>query len=161
MLQVSVIREQREKVIQGLKKRRLKNIEGSLDNILSLDQKRKNTQQRQDALLAESNTLAKEIGNLMKSGKKDEAEKMKVRTAEIKKLIGELGPELTKLEEDLQKLLYTIPNVPHERVPDGGGPDDNLKVHEWGAIPTLTSEAVPHWELIKKYDIIDFDLGNK
>lgn len=161
MLQVSAIREDREKVIKGLKKRRLKSIEESLDSILSLDQKRRQTQQQQDALLAESNTLAKEIGALMKAGKKDDAEKMKARTADLKKQIAELGPVLTQTEEELQKLLYTIPNVPHESVPDGGGPDDNLKVHEWGTIPTLAKDSVPHWDLIKKYDIIDFDLGNK
>jgi seryl-tRNA synthetase len=161
MLQVSAIREDREKVIKGLKKRRLKSIEESLDSILSLDQKRRQTQQQQDALLAESNTLAKEIGALMKAGKKDDAEKMKAHTADLKKQIAELGPVLTQTEEELQKLLYTIPNVPHESVPDGGGPDDNLKVHEWGTIPTLAKDSVPHWDLIKKYDIIDFDLGNK
>jgi seryl-tRNA synthetase len=161
MLQVSVIRDDKEKVILGLKKRRLKGIETSLESILSLDQKRRQTQQQQDTFLAESNSLAKEIGNLMKSGQKDQAEKLKARTAELKKSIADLGPELMRTEEELQKLLYTIPNVPHERVPEGGGPDDNLKVHEWGTIPTLTSDAVPHWDLIKKYDIIDFDLGNK
>jgi seryl-tRNA synthetase len=161
MLQVSVIRDEKERIVVGLKKRRLKNIESSLDNILSLDQKRRQTQQQQDALLAESNNLAKEIGNLMKSGRKEDAEKLKARTAEIKKIIADLGPELARTEDDLQKLLYTIPNVPHERVPDGGGPDDNLKVHEWGTIPSLPADAVPHWDLIKKYDIIDFDLGNK
>jgi seryl-tRNA synthetase len=161
MLQVSVIRDDKEKVITGLKKRRLKGIETSLESILSLDQKRRQTQQQQDQLLAESNTLAKEIGNLMKSGQKDQAEALKIRTAELKKSIADLGPELTRTEDELQKLLYTIPNVPHERVPEGGGPDDNLTVHEWGTPPILGSDAVPHWDLIKKYDIIDFDLGNK
>lgn len=161
MLQVSVIREHKEKVIVGLKKRRLKGIEESLDNILSLDDKRKQTQQQQDAQLAESNALAKEIGALMKSGRKDEAEQMKARTASLKKAIADLGPVLTQTEEELQKLLYSIPNVPHESVPEGGGPDENIKVHEWGNIPTLGSDAVPHWDLIKKYDIIDFDLGIK
>jgi seryl-tRNA synthetase len=161
MLQVFAIRDDREKVVKGLKKRRLKSVEESLDTILSLDQKRRQTQQQQDTLLAESNSLAKEIGALMKAGKKDDAEKMKARTAELKKQISELGPVLTQSEEELQKLLYAIPNVPHESVPDGGGPDDNIKVHEWGTIPTLGKDAVPHWDLIKKYDIIDFDLGNK
>src|SRR5687767_1725149 len=132
MLQVSTIRENRDKVINGLKKRRLKGIEETLDNILSLDQKRRQTQQQQDNLLAESNTLAREIGNLMKSGQKEQAEKMKSRTADLKKSIAELGPELNRIEEELQKLLYTVPNVPHERVPEGGGPDDNQKIHEWG-----------------------------
>lgn len=161
MLQVSTIRDEKEKVVKGLKKRRIKDIEATLDQILSLDQKRRHTQQQQDSLLAESNSLAKEIGSLMKSGQKEQAETMKARTAELKKQIAELGPVLTQSEDELQKLLYSVPNVPHERVPDGGGPDDNLKVHEWGAIPTLGGDAVPHWDLIKKYDIIDFDLGNK
>jgi seryl-tRNA synthetase len=161
MLQVSAIREEREKITQALKKRRIKNVEESLEQILLLDQRRRQTQQRQDGLLAESNTLAKEIGALMKAGQKDQAEAMKARTADIKKTIADLGPELTAIESELQKLLYQIPNAPHERVPEGGGPDDNLKVHEWGKMPALAADAVPHWDLIKKYDIIDFDLGNK
>jgi seryl-tRNA synthetase len=161
MLQVSTIRDEKEKVVKGLKKRRIKGVEETLDQILSLDQKRRQTQQQQDSLLAESNSLAKEIGSLMKAGQKEQAEAMKARTAELKKQIAELGPVLSQSEDDLQKLLYSVPNVPHERVPDGGGPDDNLKVHEWGTVPTLAGDAVPHWDLIKKYDIIDFDLGNK
>jgi seryl-tRNA synthetase len=161
MLQVSVIREEKERIIHALRKRRIKNVEETLDQILLLDQKRRQTQQRQDTLLAESNSLAKEIGGLMKAGQKDQAEAMKSRTAEIKKTIADLGPELTKTEEELQKLLYLIPNAPHDRVPDGGGPDDNINVHEWGQKPTLAADAAPHWDLIKKYDIIDFDLGNK
>jgi seryl-tRNA synthetase len=161
MLQVSVIREDKDKVISGLKKRRIKNIETTLDTILSLDQKRRQTQQHQDGFLAESNTLAREIGTLMKAGQKEQAEKLKARTADLKKSIADLTGELATTEQELQKLLYSLPNVPHEKVPDGGGPDDNLKVHEWGTIPQLTADAVPHWELIKKYDIIDFDLGNK
>lgn len=161
MLQVSLIREQKEKVIEGLKKRRLKNVEESVDAILKLDLKRRQTQQQQDALLAESNTLAREIGSLMKTGKKAEAENLKEKTSQIKKQIAELGPELSATEDELQKLLYTLPNVPAEKVPQGGGPDDNLKVHEWGTIPTLPDGALPHWDLIKKYDIIDFDLGIK
>lgn len=161
MLQVSVLREDKDKVINGLKKRRLKNIEATLESILSLDQKRRQTQQQHDSFLAESNTLAKEIGALMKGGQKEQAEKIKARTAELKKSIADLATDLSKTEEELQKLLYSVPNVPHERVPDGGGPDDNLKVHEWGTIPQLGSDAVPHWDLIKKYDIIDFELGNK
>jgi seryl-tRNA synthetase len=161
MLQVSAIREEKERIIHALRKRRIKNFEETLDQILLLDQKRRQTQQRQDALLAESNMLAKEIGGLMKAGQKDQAEAMKGRTGEIKKSIADLGPELASAEEELQKLLYLIPNAPHERVPDGGGPDDNLNVYEWGEKPTLGNDAVPHWDLIKKYDIIDFDLGNK
>lgn len=161
MLQVSTIREQKDKVIFGLKKRRIKNIEESLERILSLDQQRRQTQQQQDTLLAESNALAREIGALMKSGKKDQAEALKTRTAAIKETVGKLGPALQQVENELQTLLYAIPNVPNERVPDGGGPDDNETVHEWGKKPQLNPDAQPHWDLIKKYDIIDFDLGNK
>jgi seryl-tRNA synthetase len=161
MLQVSVIREEKEKVIEGLKKRRVPNVEESVEDILKLDLKRRQTQQQQDTLLAEANSLAREIGNLMKSGKKEEAEALKAKTAELKKQIAELGPELTKFEDELQQALYVLPNVPAEKVPQGAGPDDNVKVHEWGTPPELLEGALPHWDLIKKYDIIDFDLGVK
>jgi len=161
MLQVSTIREEKEKVIQGLKKRRLQKVEESVEGILNLDLKRRQTQQQQDALLAEANSIAREIGNLMKAGKKTDADVLKAKTVEMKKQIAELGPELSRTEEELQKALYALPNVPAAKVPDGGGPDDNVKVHESGTVPTLAAEAMPHWDLIKKYDIIDFDLGIK
>jgi seryl-tRNA synthetase len=161
MLQVSFIREEKEKVIQGLRKRRLRNVEESIETILNLDLKRRQTQQQQDGLLAESNAIAREIGNLMKSGKRTEAEAMKAKTAEMKKQISELGPQLVRLQEELQKALYALPNIPAPNVPDGAGPDDNVKVHEWGDIPSLPADAMPHWDLIKKYDIIDFELGTK
>jgi seryl-tRNA synthetase len=161
MLQVSAIREDKNKVINGLKKRRIKGIEQTIDSVLSLDQKRRQTQQEQDALLAEANSLAKEIGNLMKTGQKEQADILKEKTAQLKKRVTDLGSELATAENELQKLLYSIPNVPHDKVPEGGGPDDNLNVYEWGTLPKLDSDAAPHWELIKKYDIIDFDLGNK
>jgi seryl-tRNA synthetase len=161
MLQVAVIRDQKEKIITGLKKRGLKDVESVLDKILSLDQKRRDTQRTQDDLLAQSNNLAKEIGALMKGGQKEEAEQRKARTAEIKKEVSELAGVLAQTEEELQKLLYTIPNVPAEAVPSGVGADDNLNVYQHGTIPQLEGDALPHWELIKKYDIIDFDLGVK
>ena len=161
MLQVSIIREEKEKVIQGLRKRRIRNIEESIEGILNLDLKRRQTQQQQDALLAEANAIAREIGNLMKSGKKEEAEGLKAKTVEMKKQIAELGPELSGTEEELQKALYALPNVPAARVPEGGGPDDNQQVHQSGASPSLWEGALPHWDLIRKYDIIDFELGIK
>lgn len=161
MLQVSIIREEKEKVIDGLKKRRLKHVEESIDGILSRDLKRRQTQQQQDALLGESNAIAREIGTMMKSGRKEEAESLKIKTADLKKAIAGLGQELSKAEEELQKALFAIPNVPATKVPEGGGPDDNLKVYEHGDPPELPSDALPHWDLIKKYDIIDFDLGIK
>src|SRR5688572_22679086 len=161
MLQVNVIREQKEKVKEGLRKRGLQSMDNTIDQVLTLDQQRKDTQRKQDDLFAEANTLAKEIGNMMKSGKKDEAEKLKTRTAEIKKQTADLGPVLTQLEEDLQKLLYTIPNVPAAPVPAGKSAEENITVHTHGAMPNLADDALPHWDLIKKYDIIDFELGNK
>lgn len=161
MLQVSILREEKEKVIQGLKKRRFPNAEQSIDGILNLDLRRRQTQQQQDALLAESNSIAREIGALMKAGKKTEADALKTRTADIKKQITGLGAELSTAEEELRKALYTIPNIPSVKVPDGGGPDDNAIVNQGGEIPTLPPNALPHWELIKKYDIIDFELGIK
>lgn len=161
MLQVSIVREEKEKVIQGLKKRRIKNVEESIETILNLDLKRRQTQQQQDSLLAEANAVAREIGNLMKAGKKKEADDLKVKTVQMKKQISDLGPELSRAEEELQKALYALPNIPSLRVPEGGGPDDNQTVHESGKMPALASDALPHWELIKKYDIIDFELGIK
>jgi seryl-tRNA synthetase len=161
MLQLNAIREQKERIIEGLRKRGLHSIDKTIEEVLAIDQQRKDTQKKQDDLLAEGNALAKEIGNLMKSGKKEEAEKLKMRTAEIKRQTAESDPILNKLEEELQKLLYTIPNVPAEKVPAGKSAEDNITVREYGAIPTLSDDAVPHWDLIKKYDIIDFELGNK
>ena len=161
MLQVATIRDEKEKIIQRLKKRRLKNIEETIEHVLTLDQTRKQTQRRHDDLLAESNTLAKEIGNLMKSGQKIQADQLKIRTAEIKTSVAELAAELGKTEEELQKILYTIPNVPNTDVPEGGGADDNKEVYKHGSVPILSADALPHWDLIKKYDIIDFELGNK
>ena len=161
MLQVSILREEKEKVIQGLTKRRIPNVEQSIEGILNLDLKRRQTQQQQDALLAEANSIAREIGNLMKSGNKEQAEVLKSKTVQMKKQIADLGAELSATEEELQKVLYTIPNVPHMKVPEGGGADDNVVVHEKGSVPSLPPDALPHWELIRKYDIIDFDLGIK
>ena len=161
MLQVSFIREEKEKVIKGLKKRRVRNAEESIEEVINLDRKRRQTQQQQDSLLSEANSLAREIGNLMKSGKKTEADALKERTVEMKKQIAELGPELSKTEDELQRALYALPNIPSEKVPEGGGPDDNVTVHQWGTMPALFEGALPHWDLIRKYDIIDFDLGIK
>jgi seryl-tRNA synthetase len=161
MLQVQVIREQKQAVINGLQKRGLKEVETALDTIINLDNKRKETQRKQDDLQAESNTLAREIGNLMKSGNKEEAEKLKKRTSEIKEAVASLNADLTQIEADLQKELYALPNVPAEKVPAGKSADDNITVHTFGNIPELAENALPHWELIKKYDIIDFDLGIK
>src|SRR6185295_11520709 len=137
MLQINVVRDQREKVLQGLKKRRLKDAEALVDRALSIDQKRKDTQRRNDEVLAESNVLAREIGNLMKAGQKEKAEVIKIKTTELKKTTGELNAQLSSLEDELQQVLYLIPNVPAESVPEGGGADDNVTVFEHGALPQL------------------------
>lgn len=161
MLQINFIREEREKVVAGLLKRNFNEAPELIDKVIALDKSRREKQLKNDELLAEANKLAKEIGNLMKSGKKEEAEGIKLKTAELKKLSGALSSELETVEEELKNTLYLIPNVPHESVPAGKGADDNITVFEKGELPTLSSKAEPHWDLIKRYDIIDFDLGNK
>ncbi|MCK6617012.1 MAG: serine--tRNA ligase [Cyclobacteriaceae bacterium] len=161
MLQVSLIREQREAVIAGLAKRGLKDAAAIIDKAVELDHLRKQTQQKADDLKARSNAEAKRIGELMKSGNAEEAAKLRTAIAGDKEILKKLEEELAVYEEQLKQHLYKIPNVPAARVPAGGGPDDNLNVHQHGAIPKLPGDALPHWELIKKYDIIDFELGNK
>lgn len=160
MLQLQAIREQREEMIIGLKKR---NIDGSelLDKVLLLDEKRRATQTRLDTVLAESNTLSKEIGALYKAGKAKEANELKEKTAALKEESKELGDTLNSAAEALQTLLYQIPNIPHSSVPAGSSETDNEELFREGDIPELVSNALPHWELAKKYDIIDFELGVK
>ncbi|WP_226391188.1 serine--tRNA ligase [Penaeicola halotolerans] len=161
MLQVNIIKEEKERILKGLAKRNFPHAEASIEEILQLDQNRRETQQQMDQLLAESNALAKEIGALMKSGQKEAAEKIKGKTAELKEASKSLGEQLNSLEEQLTRALYLVPNIPHESVPAGKSAEDNEVVLENGAIPTLDKGAVPHWDLIKKYDIIDFELGTK
>lgn len=161
MLLVPYIKENKEKIVQRLQKRRLKDAEMLIDNVLELDTKRRETQAELDNILAESNNISKAIGALIKAGKKEEAEQAKAKTATLKQAARLLSDSLAEYEEQLTTLLYNIPNVPHESVPEGGGAEDNEIVDEWGEKPMLGEEALPHWELIKKYDIIDFDLGSK
>jgi seryl-tRNA synthetase len=161
MLQVSYIIENREKVVQGLKKRNFANISETLDGVISLDEKRKSTQTTLDQNLAEANSITKEIGALMKAGKRDEADKIKARTAELKATNKNLSELFENTKQELIKELYNIPNIPVEAVPFGNSDEDNEEVGSHGALPELYDGAVPHWDLIKKYDIIDFDLGIK
>lgn len=161
MLQVSTIREQKDKVIIGLKKRGLKNAEELIDKAIELDANRKDTQKRADDLKAKSNVEARKIGELMKAGKADEAAALRNAVSSDKEQIKELEAALTNYEAELLQHLYKIPNVPAEKVPAGAGAEDNLNVYQHGEIPKLDPDALPHWELIKKYDIIDFDLGIK
>lgn len=160
MLQTSFIRENTSLVIERLKKRNI-DATATVNSILVLDDKRKKTQQELDSLLAESNQLAKQIGDLFKSGKTDEANKLKDRTAEIKEQSAILKEEQNNIATELQQLLYTLPNLPNEIVPNGKLAEDNQNVYENNPIPKLHANALPHWELAKKYNLIDFELGVK
>jgi len=161
MLQVSYINENKEAVIHGLRKKRFKDPESVVNEVISLDQKRRDTQKELDALLAESNQKAKEIGQLMKEGKKDEAEALKHKTTELKNKSKELNDHLVEAEHQLTQVLVKIPNLPHADVPEGKSAEDNVEVFKHDVKTEIPAEALPHWELIKKYDIIDFELGNK
>ncbi len=161
MLQVAFIRENQETVIKGLAKRNFANAETVLNNVLSTDENRRSTQTELDNILAESNKLSKEIGMLFKNGEAQKATVLKEKTSLLKEQSKELAEKLGQLSTDLQELLYQIPNVPHASVPAGNSEDDNETIFEEGVIPQLHEEAIPHWELAKKYDIIDFELGTK
>lgn len=160
MLQLQAIRDRKEEISTALKKRNF-DATSLLDSILQLDEKRRTTQTTLDATLAESNKLSKEIGMLFKTGKAQEANILKEKTIALKEDSKTLGDELSTTSEELQVLLYQIPNVPHESVPAGSTEEDNEQIFKEGEIPTLISNALPHWELAKKYDIIDFELGVK
>ena len=160
MLQLQTIRENKEEIILALGKRNI-DAQTLLDNVLQLDEKRRTTQTQLDNVLAESNSLSKEIGALYKTGKAQEANVLKEKTVHLKEVSKQLGEDLNAAEEELQNLLYQIPNAPHTSVRKGSSEEDNEEVFKEGDIPTLDTTALPHWELAKKYDIIDFELGVK
>ena len=160
MLQVPFIRENTDLVIEKLGKRNI-DARPLIEQVLDLDEKRRNTQTKLDGVLAQSNTLSKEIGNLFKSGKAEEANQLKIKTTELKEESKKLSEDLNRVTHELGELLHNIPNVPHDLVPEGASEDDNLEVFRAGDIPELGEQALPHWELAKHYDIIDFELGNK
>ncbi|WP_339607380.1 serine--tRNA ligase [uncultured Roseivirga sp.] len=161
MLQISQIVTEKERVIEGLKKRNFPDVEQVLDQAIALDDKRKSSQQNLDSNLAEANALAKEIGGLMKAGKREEAEAIKGKTADLKAASKELAEVKDQVEKELLALLYTIPNVPHSSVPAGNSEEHNEVLDTVGTTPKLHDKAVPHWDLIKQYDIVDFELGIK
>ena len=161
MLQVPFIRANQDTVITGLQKKRFANAAEAVAEVLRLDEERRTTQFTLDAQLAEQNTASKQIGQLMREGKKDEAEAAKGKVQELKESSKTLQEKLQESEHALTQLLYTLPNIPHEKVPQGSTAEDNAVEEENGIIPQLHSEAKPHWELIQEYDLIDFELGNK
>lgn len=160
MLQIAYIRENQEQVVKALAKRNLDAAE-MIQKVVDLDEQRRTTQVELDNLLAESNKLSKEIGELMRNGEKAKAEILKEKTSQSKERVAELKEALNTLTDELTNQLYQIPNTPAAIVPEGKSADDNLTVFEHGDVPALFDGALPHWELAKKYDIIDFELGAK
>lgn len=160
MLTLNFLRENKDFVIERL---RVKNFDASgiLDAILSLDSSRRELQTRSDSLQAELNRVSKEIGALLKSGNTQEAETAKKKTYSLKEEIKSISVRLEAIEGDLRNEIIKLPNIPHESVAPGHGADDNIKYREGGNISELPANALPHWDLIKKFDIIDFDLGVK
>ncbi|WP_411894166.1 serine--tRNA ligase [Winogradskyella sp. A2] len=160
MLQVAFIRANKEDIINRLQKR---NIDASemVNNAILLDEERRALQTKLDNIKAESNTISKEIGLLFKSGEAQKANVLKEKTTQLKEDTKTLEQELNDKIETLNTLLYTIPNVPNIVVPSGNTEEDNEEVYKEGDVPKLFDGALPHWELAKKYDIIDFELGNK
>ena len=166
MLQPIFIRDNRDLTLAGLKKKHFKDAEQAVDRIIELDRTRRETQQELDAVLTQSNAKAKEIGGLMKEGKKAEAELAKGETAALKERSKLLEEQHKEIEQTLLEELVKLPNLPHESVPEGRTAEDNINILEQGEKPVLPAGALPHWELIKKLGknlapIIDFELGNK
>ena len=160
MLQIAFIRENQEKVIKALAKRNI-DAASTVKEVVELDEKRRATQVELDTILSESNKLSKDIGDLMKIGEKAKAEILKMKTVSFKETSKELSEKLDVYANELTQKLYTLPNLPADLVPVGKTPEENLNIFQEGAIPVLHEGAQPHWELIKKYDIVDFELGTK
>jgi seryl-tRNA synthetase len=161
MLQVHFIRENKKTVLEGLAKRNFANAEEIIEQVLTADVNRRATQVDLDNNLAESNKMSKEIGGLYKTGQIEKANELKKKTADLKDATKELSEKLNIFADELQTLLYQIPNVPHTSVKAGSSEEDNENIFSEGTIPDLGDNALPHWELAKKYDIIDFELGTK
>ena len=160
MLALQYIRKNKNSVLKGLEKRGFKSVE-LIDHIIDLDQQRRSIQTKLDSHLSDSNQMAKEIGNLFKSGETEKANTLKEKSTAAKELTKQLQEQLQKVSSELLELRTQIPNIPDESVPAGNTEEDNEEVFRAGEIPELDSNALPHWELASKYDLIDFELGNK
>ena len=161
MLTLKLISEQTERVIKGLEKKHFEGAREAINKVLEFDKERRDAQQKLDTNKAQQNQLSKQIGGLMKDGKKDEANKIKEQVAELKSTDRSLQEEMEKAQEDMINLLLTIPNVPNDDVPEGKDANDNIVVKEGGIKPNLPEDALCHWDLCKKYNLVDFDLGVK
>ena len=160
MLQLTDIRDNKEKMIAALAKRGMDATQ-ILEEVLKTDENRRNTQTKLDETLAQSNNFSKEIGKLFQKGETQKATLLKEKTSQLKEVSKELNEQLNTVSEKLQQLLYTIPNIPNDLVPSGSNENDNEETFREGDIPVLEAGSMPHWELAKKYDIIDFELGVK
>ncbi|WP_271392243.1 serine--tRNA ligase [Aequorivita sinensis] len=160
MLQVTDIRENKEKYIQALAKRGI-DATSTLEDVLTYDEERRATQAQLDDVLAQSNSYSKEIGKLFQSGEVQKANELKEKTVALKESSKQLNEKMLVAAEKLQELLFTLPNIPNDLVPAGTDENDNEEIFKEGEVPTLHEGALPHWELAKKYDLIDFELGVK
>lgn len=160
MLQIQFIRENKEEVIARLAKRNM-DVKSIVENAINLDEQRRSTQVALDTILAESNKVSKDIGELMRNGEKAKAELLKSKTTDFKEQTKVLTEKLNEFATQLEQELYKLPNIPAEIVPNGKSADDNENIFQEGDVPELHEGALPHWELIKKYDIVDFELGTK
>lgn len=161
MLTLKLISEETERVIEGLEKKHFNNAKETIERVLELDKSRRDYQQKLDNNKQQQNLLSKQIGGLMKEGKKEEANETKDKVAELKALEKELQNNMDKAQADMIDILLTIPNIPHADVPEGKDANDNIIVKEGGEKPTFNNEVLCHWDLCKKYNLVDFDLGVK
>ncbi|MBQ5895587.1 MAG: serine--tRNA ligase [Bacteroidaceae bacterium] len=161
MLTLKVISQETDKVLKGLEKKHFKNAKETIEKVLELDKSRRAAQQELDNVLAQNKQLAAKIGQLMKSGAAEEANAVKVEVADLKTKAAELQEKMDAAADELQQVLYTIPNIPYDEVPEGAVAEDNVVEKTGGTETVLPENALPHWELAKKYDLIDFDLGVK
>ena len=161
MLTLKLISEETERVIKGLEKKHFNNAKKTIETVLEYDKLRREYQQKLDNNKQQQNLLSKQIGGLMKEGKKDEANEIKNKVAELKTADKELQDNMEKAQSDMTNLLLTIPNIPNEDVPEGKDASDNVVVKEGGEKPTFEGEALCHWDLCKMYNLVDFDLGVK
>lgn len=160
MLTLTYLRERRDSVISSLAKRGL-DVTQSVDRVIALDAERRGIQKELDDTLAESNTLSRQIGELMREGKREEAETVKTATSGLKNRSGELKGKMAALEEEVHEILTQLPNTPSDLVVAGNSEEDNELIGSWGDIPNLGDNKKPHWDIAKEKDIIDFDLGAK
>ena len=161
MLTLKLITEETERVLRGLEKKHFKDAQEAIDNVLAIDKRRRETQQQSDKIKQEAKQLAAQIGMLMKQGKKDEAEEAKAKVATLKQTDKDLQDALDNAEKELTTLLCTIPNIANDDVPEGATAEDNVVVKEGGVIPELGENAECHWDICKKFNLIDFDMGVK